>query len=119
VRRIGRDLAFAAGGIYLTRGKGGLSCSPFSDGIVFVLSRDGRGIRMKILDRMEEGPSLRFPSVNEEPRHGPLKRGLFTGDPGLLTCLEACLPLQGDADLPEGLVFDGLQGRRITLGVTP
>jgi hypothetical protein len=119
VRRIGRDIAFAAGGTYRTRGKGGLSSSPFSDGIVFVLSRDGRGIRMQILDRMEEGPSLRFLSVKEEPRPGPLRQGVFTGDPGLLSCLAAYLPLQGDADLPEGLVFDGVQGRRITLGVSP
>ena len=119
VRRIGRDLAFAAGGTYLTRGKGGLSSPPFSDGLVFVLSLDGRGVRMQVLDRMEEGPTLRFPSVKEEPRPGPLRRGLFTGDPALLSCLGACIPVLGDPDLPEALVFDGVQGRRITLGAAP
>jgi U3 small nucleolar ribonucleoprotein protein IMP4 len=117
VRRIGRDIAFAAGGTYLTRGKSGLFSSPFSDELVLVLSRDGRGIRMQILDRMEEGPTLRFPSVREEVRPGSLRRGVFTGDPGLLACLGPYLPLQGDAELPAGLVFDGVQGRRVSLGV--
>ncbi|HMK15289.1 MAG TPA: hypothetical protein VK450_00030, partial [Methanomicrobiales archaeon] len=93
VRRIGRDIAFAAGGTYLTRGKGGLSSSPFVDELVFILSRDGRGLRVQVLDRMEEGPTLRFPSVREEPRPGPLRKGVFTGDPGLLACLGPYLPL--------------------------
>jgi len=117
VRRIGRDLAFAAGGTYLTRGKGGLSRPPFSDGIVLVLCRDGGGIRMQVLDRMEEGATLRFPSVKEEPRPGPLRRGLFTGNPGLFSCLSPLLPLQKEEGLPESLVLDGVQGRRISLGV--
>ena len=117
VRRIGRDLAFAAGGTYLTRGKGGLSRPPFSDGIVLVLCRDGGGIRMQVLDRMEEGATLRFPSVKEEPRPGPLRRGLFTGNPGLFSCLSPFLPLQKEEGLPESLVLDGVQGRRISLGV--
>ena len=117
VRRLGRDLAFASGGTYHTRGKGGLSRPPFCDGTVFVLSREGRGIRMEILDRMEEVATIRFPSIREEPRAGPLRRGLFTGDPDLLSCLEGRLPLHGDAELPEGLFLDGLQGRRVSLGV--
>jgi U3 small nucleolar ribonucleoprotein protein IMP4 len=117
VRRIGRDLAFAAGGTYLTRGKGGLSRPPFSDGFVLVLSRDRRGIHMQIFDGMEEGPSLRFPLVKEEPRTGPLRRGLFTGNPGLISSLSGHLPILEDEDLRESFVFDGVQGRRITLGV--
>jgi hypothetical protein len=119
VRRIGRDIAFAAGGTYHTRGKGGLSSPPFSDGIVLVLSRDGGGIRMQLMDGMEEGPSLRFPSVREEPRPGPMRRGLFTGNPGLLSCLPPPLPLNRAEDLPEALGFDGVQGRRVTLGLGP
>jgi U3 small nucleolar ribonucleoprotein protein IMP4 len=119
VRRIGRDIAFAAGGTYITRGKGGLSRPPFSDGIVLVLCRDGRGIRMQILDRMEEGASLRFPSVTEEVRPGPLRRGLFTGNPGLFSSLSTLLPVRREEDLPETLVLDGMQGRRISLGVGP
>jgi hypothetical protein len=117
VRRIGRDLAFAAGGTYHTRGKGGLSCPPYSDGFVLVLSRGGAGIHVQLLDRMAEGPSIRFPSVREEPRPGPLRRGLFTGNPGVFSCLSPHLPLTTDEDLPVSLVFDGVQGRRITLGV--
>jgi U3 small nucleolar ribonucleoprotein protein IMP4 len=117
VRRIGRDLAFATGGRYVTRGKGGLSRPPFSDGTVIVLCRDGKGIRMLIIDGMQEGPSLRFTSVKEEPRAGPLRRGLFTGSPDVLASLESRLTVNGEADLGDSLVFDGVQGRRIVLGV--
>jgi len=117
VRRIGRDLAFATGGKYVTRGKGGLSRPPFSEGTVLILSRDGRGIRMQIVDGMQEGPGIRFVSVKEEPRAGPLRRGLFTGSTGVLACLESQLTVNGDADLGDTLVFDGVQGRRIALGV--
>jgi U3 small nucleolar ribonucleoprotein protein IMP4 len=117
VRRIGRDLAFAIGGRYVTRGKGGLSRPPFSDGTVLVLCRDGKGIRMQIVDGMQEGPRLRFPSVKEEPRAGPLRRGIFTGRPDVLASLESRLTVKGDVDLGDSLVFDGVQGRRIVLGV--
>jgi U3 small nucleolar ribonucleoprotein protein IMP4 len=117
VRRIGRDLAFAAGGRYLTRGKGGLSCSPFCDGKVFVLCRDGRGIRMQILDGMREAACLRFSSVKEEKRTGMRRRGLFTGNTRLLSSLPDFLPVCPDEDLPDSLVLDGVQGRRVCLGM--
>jgi U3 small nucleolar ribonucleoprotein protein IMP4 len=117
VRRIGRDIAFAAGGRYLTRGKVGLSRPPFSDGTVLVLCRDGGGIRMQILDGMEEGASLRFLSVREEPRAGPLRRGLFTGNSDLFSSFSPHLPVFRDEALPESLALDGVQGRRIFLGV--
>ena len=117
VRRIGRDLAFAAGGRYLTRGKAGLSLPPFSDGTVLILSRDGKGIRMQILEGSREAASLRFSNVVEEPRTGPLRKGLFTGNPGLLGCLPSRLPVTGEEDRRDALVLDGVQGRRISLGV--
>jgi len=117
VRRIGRDLAFASGGTFVTRGKGGLSRPPFSDGTVLVLSRDGGGIRMQVMDGMEERGNLRFPSVREEARPGPLRRGLFTGNPEILSALSHPVPIHRVDDLRESLVLDGVQGRRISLGV--
>ena len=117
VRRIGRDLAFAAGGRYLTRGKGGLSRPPFCEGTVLVLCREGRGIRMQLLDGMREVASLRFLSVKEETRTGPLRRGLFTGNADLLSCLSPRLAISREEDLPNTLILDGIQGRRVSLGV--
>jgi len=117
VRRIGRDLAFAAGGRYLTRGKAGLSRAPFSDGTVVILSRDGRGIRMQILEGSREAACLRFSSVGEGARTGPLRKGLFTGNPRLLGCLSPHLPVTVEEDLAGTLVLDGVQGRRISFGV--
>ncbi len=60
---------------YLTRGKGGLSKPPFSDGKVLVLSRDRNGVQMQLLDGMSEVACLRFTSVREEARAGPLQAG--------------------------------------------
>ena len=117
VRRIGRDIAFASGGQYLTRGKGGLSRAPFCDGLVLVLCRDGKGIRMQLLEGMQERASLRCPRVKEETRTGTLRRGLFTGNPVLLSSLPPRLPVCRDEALPDTLVLDGVQGRRISLGV--
>jgi hypothetical protein len=116
VRRLGRDIAFSTGGRYLTRGKGGLSRPPFADGKVLVLSRDGRGIRMQLLDGMREAGCLRFPSVREEARTGPLRRGLVTGNPDLFSCLSPFLPVSREDSLPDILLFDGIRGRRISLG---
>jgi len=115
VRRIGRDLAFAAGGRYVTRGKGGLSQPPFSEGKLLVLSREGRGVRMQLLDGGDEEASLLFLSVREEPRAGPLRRGLFSGDDALVACLSPDLPVGRDEIPPSTLVFDGIQGRRVVL----
>jgi U3 small nucleolar ribonucleoprotein protein IMP4 len=117
VRRIGKDLAFATGGRYLTRGKGGLSRPPFSDGKVLILCRDGNGVRMQVRDGMSEVAHLRFPSVREEARVGPLRRGLFTGSPELVSCLSPLLPVSRGDGLPGTLVFDGIQGRKVSLGV--
>jgi U3 small nucleolar ribonucleoprotein protein IMP4 len=117
VRRIGRDIAFATGGRYLTRGKGGLSRPPFSDGMVLILSRDGNGVQMQLLDGMSEVACLHFKSVKEEVRAGPLRRGLFTGDADLLSCLSPHLSVSSEEGLPRTLVLDGIQGRRVSLGV--
>ncbi len=117
VRRIGRDLAFAVGGRYVTRGKGGLSRPPFSEGMVLVLCRDGEGIRMQLLEGMRDGVSLRFTSVREEERAGPLKKGLFTGDEELISRLSPRLPVNREDRHPHALLLDGIQGRRIALGV--
>ncbi|HMA06015.1 MAG TPA: hypothetical protein VKO45_08835 [Methanomicrobiales archaeon] len=115
VRRIGRDFAFATGGTYVTRGKGGLSRPPFSGGIVLVLSRDGKGIRTQILSGSEDAAILRFPEVREESRAGPLRKGLFTGDRELFSTLSPLLPVSLEGDLPDTVVLDGIQGRRISL----
>jgi U3 small nucleolar ribonucleoprotein protein IMP4 len=115
VRRIGRDIAFASGGSYLTRGKGGLSKPPFSDGKVLILSRDRNGVQVQVLDGMNEVACLRFKSVREEARAGPLRRGLFTGNEGLFSCLSPHLPVNREEGLPHMLVFDGVQGRRVSL----
>jgi len=117
VRRIGRGLAFAVGGRYVTRGKGGLSRPPFSEGMVLVLCRDGEGIRMQLFEGMREEVSLRFTSVREEARTGLLKRGLFTGDEELLSLLSPRLPVNREERYPHALLLDGIQGRRISLGV--
>ena len=116
VRRIGRDLAFATGGRYVTRGKGGLSHPPFSEGTVLVLSRDREGIRVQLLDGMTESACLTFLSVEEGARDGPLRSGLYTGDEDLFACLSPGIPVSREQGLPGALVFDGVQGRRISLG---
>jgi U3 small nucleolar ribonucleoprotein protein IMP4 len=115
VRRIGRDIAFATGGRYLTRGKGGLSRPPFSDGKVLILCREGNGMQMQVRDGMSEVACLRFKSVKEEVRAGPLRRGLFTGDADLLSCLSPHLPVSHEEGFPHALVLDGVQGRRVSL----
>jgi len=115
VRRIGRDIAFATGGRYLTRGKGGLSRPPFSDGKVLILSRDRNGVQMQLLDGMSEVACLRFKSVKEEARAGPLRRGLFTGHDGLFSCISPHLPVSREEGLPHTLVLDGIQGRHVSL----
>jgi len=119
VRRIGRDIAFAAGGTYMTRGKGGLSRPPFSEGKVLIHSRDGNGVQMLVQDDTGNAACLQFTSVKEEARPGPMRRGLFTGNEDLLSCLTPHLPVSREEGLLHTLVLDGVQGRRISLGVEP
>ena len=119
VRRIGRDIAFATGGRYFTRGKGGLSRPPFSDGKVLILCRDRNGVQMEVRDGMREAVCLRFTTVKEEARSGLLRKGLFTGNADLLSCLSPHLPVSRDASLPHTLALDGIQGRRVSLEVGP
>jgi len=114
VRRIGRDIAFATGGRYITRGKGGLSRPPFCDGTVLLLCRDGRGIRMQLFDGLREAACPRFLSVKEEIRIGPLRKGFFTGSEELLSSLSPYLPVSRVEGCPHTLLLDGVQGRQIS-----
>jgi hypothetical protein len=84
---------------------------------VLILCRDGNGMQMQLLDGMREVACLRFPSVKEEDRPGPLRRDLFTGDAGLLSSLSPHIPVSWEKSLPHTLVLDGIQGRRVSLEV--
>ena len=72
---------------------------------------------MQLLDGMSEVASLRFETVKEGARGGPLRKGLFTGDGGLFSCLSPHFPVSREEGHPHSLVLDGIQGRRVSLEV--
>ncbi|NLZ30629.1 MAG: hypothetical protein GX885_07800 [Methanomicrobiales archaeon] len=123
VRSLARDLAFAVGGRYITRGKAGMGDILSRDRSVLVVSRSGSYLRILVFSDAEPEPAagitLRSCAVKE--RTGGLIRGLLISD------RPAYEALRGHVDavfavetIPEHrIVFDGAQRRHYALEIVP
>lgn len=123
VRSLARDLAFAIGAEYATRGKMGMGDLLSShDGPVLIVSRSGQSFLIQVFSGGEAVAGIRVLSFAVEEREGAISRGLAVSDRALAGALEGLAGMVFFVDaLPEDrmIVFDGRQRRRYTLRVAP
>lgn len=119
VRSLSRDLAFAIGAEYLTRGKAGMGDLLALDESVVIVSRSGPFFLIQVFSNGEPVAEITVKSFTVAERPGVISRGLFVSDRSVYEALKDRLDVlfAGEA-LPERrIVFDGTQRKRYTLKV--
>ena len=122
VRSLARDLAFAIGAEYATRGKMGMGDLLSShDGPILSVSRSGQSFLIQVFSGGEAVAGIRVLSFAVEEREGAISRGLAVSGRALASALKGLAGMVFFVDgLPEDrIVFDGRQRRRYTLRVAP
>jgi len=121
VRTLARDLAFAIGGEYVTRGKAGMHDLLAPDRPLVIVSKAGSYFSLQIFSGDEPSVDITIRSFSVEERAGAIARGVFVSEGSVYEALKNHIePLFIDKDLPRHrIVFDGGQRRRYTLKVVP
>ncbi|MDD2473329.1 MULTISPECIES: hypothetical protein [unclassified Methanoculleus] len=121
VRSLARDLAFAIGGEYVTRGKAGMGDLISLDESVVIVSRSGPFFLIQVFSNEESVAEIPVKSFTVEERGGVLARGLFVSDRSVCEALggQIAVTFAGDT-LPEHrIAFDGTQRKHYILKVVP
>lgn len=121
VRSLARDLAFAIGGGYVTRGKAGMGELLSLDRSVVIVSRSGSYFCIQVFSGDGPPVDITVRSFVVEERTGAITRGLFTSDSSVYEALKGRIDaVFAGEDLPgHRIVFDGTQRKRYTLEVAP
>jgi U3 small nucleolar ribonucleoprotein protein IMP4 len=122
VRSLARDLAFAIGAEYATRGKMGMGDLLSShDGPILIVSRSGQSFLIQVFSGGEAVAGIRVLSFAVEEREGAISRGLAVSGRALASALTGLAGMVFFVDgLPEDrIAFDGRQRRRYMLRVAP
>ncbi|HOI57501.1 MULTISPECIES: hypothetical protein [unclassified Methanoculleus] len=121
VRSLARDLAFAAGAEYLTRGKAGMGDLFALDGTIVIVSRSGPFFLIQAFSDGEPAAEITVKSFTVTERPGVIARGLFVSDRSVYEALKDYLNVlfAGETIPDHRIVFDGTQRKRYTLKVLP
>ncbi|MDV2482863.1 hypothetical protein F8E02_12865 [Methanoculleus sp. Wushi-C6] len=119
VRSLSRDMAFAIGAEYVTRGKSSLGDLFALDPSIVIVSRSGPIFLVQVF--VNEEPMVEFAvrSFSVEERAGEITRGLFVSGRPLYEALKDLLDVAyaGEALPAHRIVFDGRQRKRYVLEV--
>ncbi|NLM29955.1 MAG: hypothetical protein GX216_05940 [Methanomicrobiales archaeon] len=122
VRTLARDLAFAIGGEYVTRGKAGMHDLLAPDQPLVIVAKAGSYFSIQIFSGDRDPVDITIRSFRVEERAGAIARGVFVSEGSACEALRDYIePIFIDKDLPgrHQIVFDGRQRRRYTLEVVP
>jgi len=115
VRRCAKELAFAAGCEYRTRGKSGLKDLNAIDETFFLFSWTGNNARLQIFVQMVEKLDMVITHLFVKEREDLFHKGLFISDRNLAEIIGAYVPVQYTPDNEHILSFDGRQKKRYHL----
>jgi len=121
VRSLARDLAFAIGGEYITRGKAGMGDLFSLDDSIVIVSKSGPLFLIQAFSGVEPVAEISVKSFAVEKRAGEITRGLFVSDRPVYEALKDQLNVvfAGETLSEHRIVFDGTQRKRYTLKVVP
>ncbi len=119
VRSLARDMAFALGGRYFTRGKMGMSELLAEDQTALVLSKQGRIFLLQVYSDDTPVASVSVSGFSVEHREGEIRRGLYVADRPVFDDLKDHLAVSHAEDLREHTMeFDGTQRKHYVLTLT-
>ncbi|HDR72737.1 MAG TPA: hypothetical protein ENN85_02300 [Methanoculleus sp.] len=115
LRTFGKDLAFTLEGHYYPRGKAGLSEILDPDGLVILVSKQGRKFMFEVYLEGGVVAAVSFSSFSVASRRGDLVRGLRTGNQTIYESLGRYLDVLKTEGASSTLEFDGPQRRHYIL----
>jgi len=121
LRSLARDLAFAIGAGYTTRGKAGMGDLFALDESVVIVSRSGPFFLIQVFVDGETITEITVRSFAVEERPGEIVRGLFVSDRPVYEALKDRfnVAFAGETLPRRRIVFDGTQRKRYTLEIVP
>lgn len=119
VRSLARDMAFALGGRYFTRGKMGMSELLAEDRTALVISKQGRIFLLQVYGDDTPVATVSLSGFSVEYREGTIRRGLYVADRPVFDDLKDHIAVSHAEDLPEHTMeFDGTQRKHYILTLT-
>ena len=115
LRSLAKDFAFAAGCMYVLRGRMGLPELDAIDPVSFMFSSQGREFHLRLSDHGAAVADIRIPAWSMEERSGDRLPGILIDDPSLYERLAPYIPVKLSETGGGGCLFDGTRKRRYLL----
>jgi len=119
VRSFAKDLAFALGYSFLTRGKMGLHELNTIDTSFLIISTEPAGTRMQIFFCGEPVADYLVKNLTIEDRTGTMSKEVSVTDQSVYDVMKPYIRVALSREKGGTMIFDGTRRRRYLLGLTP
>ena len=119
VRSLAKDLAFALGYSFFTRGKMGLHELNSIDTSFLIISSEPSGTRLQIFSEGEPVADYLVANLTIEDRTGTMSKEVSVTDQSVYDVMKPYIQVTLSRETGGTLIFDGTRRRRYLLGLTP
>ncbi len=119
VRSLAKDLAFALGYPFFTRGKMGLHELNSIDTSFLIISTEPAGTRLQIYSDGENVADYLVANQTIEDRTGTMNTEVSVTDQSVYDVMKPYIQVTLSREMGGTMVFDGTRRRRYLLGLTP
>jgi U3 small nucleolar ribonucleoprotein protein IMP4 len=119
VRSLAKDLAFALGYSFFTRGKMGLHELNSIDTSFLIISSEPAGIRMQIFSCDEPVADYLVADLTIEDRTGTMSKEVLVTDQSVYDVMKPYIRVALSQEKGGTVIFDGTRRRRYLLGLIP
>jgi U3 small nucleolar ribonucleoprotein protein IMP4 len=117
VRSLAKDLAFALGYQFFTRGKMGLQELNSIDTSFLILSTEPAGTRLQIFSSGEPVADYLVAKITIEDRAGTMSKEVFVTDQSVYDVMNPYIRVAMSREKGGTMIFDGTRRRRYILGL--
>lgn len=117
VRSLGKEIAFALGSRFISRGKQGIEDLRVTDPTVLFICRQLDGYRFRVTHEGAVIADYHIPTFSITPRSGSIVKGLQVSNRSVFDELKPYLAVQYTGKENCTITFDGTQKKRYTLEV--
>jgi U3 small nucleolar ribonucleoprotein protein IMP4 len=119
VRSFAKDLAFALGYTFITRGKMGLQELNSIDTSFLILSTEPAGTRLQIFSNGEPAADYLVANLTIEDRTGTMSKEVFITDQSVYDVMKPYIRVALSREKGGTMIFDGTRRRRYLLRLKP
>jgi len=119
VRSLAKDLAFALGYTFFTRGKMGLHELNSIDTSFLIISTEPAGTRLQIFSSGEPVADYLVANITIEDRTGTMSKEVSVTDQSVYDVMKPYIRVAMSREKGGTMIFDGTRRRRYILGLKP